>query len=339
MLVRSNSLAAVRLLLVVAIAAIGLSALTPQTANASASLHFLFGTGSRTGGKPVTFRVELTEPAPAGGAVVALSASDPAIPVPANVTVPAGETELTFQVTTLPVTAETPVTVTASFGGVSRSRVVTIRPPALKGIFVQSVIRAGGQGRVSAYLTGPAPTGGVVVRVTSNRPSILPLPGNVTIPAGESRLRLVVDAADVSQDVPVNVIVLSNGIRLVGSTIVRDLSMVTPTPTTTATVTATTTATTTATPTGTAGTATATSTSTATATGTPPTSTPTSTSTATATGTAPTNTPTNTATGTATQTPSNTPTGTPTDTPTNTPTGTATETPTNTATATATSNP
>lgn len=224
MLVRSFTLAVVRLLLIAAIAATGLSTLTPRSANADSSLQLLFGSGSTVGGGRVTARVELTEPAPAGGAVVSLSASNPAISLPATVTVPEGETELTFQILAPPVTAETAMTVTANFGGTSTSSVVTIQPTTLKGIHVQSVFRAGGQGRVSVYLSGPAPAGGVVVSVTSNRPSILPLPGDVTIPAGESRLRLVVDAANVSKDVPVNVTVRYDGIRITVSTVVRDLS-------------------------------------------------------------------------------------------------------------------
>jgi hypothetical protein len=111
-----------------------------------------------------------------------------------------------------------------SVEAVSGSRAVAIQQATIKGIYVQSVIRAGGQGRVSVYLNGPAPAGGLVIRVISTRPTILPLPINVTIPAGESRLRLVVNAANVSDDVPVDVIVLENDTRFTGSTIVRNLS-------------------------------------------------------------------------------------------------------------------
>jgi hypothetical protein len=323
MLSRSLSLLLVRLLLVAAIAVAGFASLTPQSANAAAALHYLFGSGSATGGHRVTFRIELTEPAPAGGAAVAMTSSSPAIPVPATVTVDAGQTQRTFQVLTQPVSTQTNVTVSATYAGVTKSRVVTIKAPALHRLYVQSVIRGGGQGRITVYLSGPAPTGGAIVRVTTNRPSIIASPGFVTIPAGSNKIRLVVDAAEVSEDVPVNVIALYKGIKLVEPTIVRNFTTTTPTPT----ITVTTTTTATATATGTV------ETQTPTATGTVETATTTATVSATPAGTL-TNTPTNTATSTATDTPTNTPTDTPTNTATNTPTDTPTNTPTETPTVT-----
>ena len=73
-------------------------------------------------------------------------------------------------------------------------------------MYVQSVIRAGGVGRITVRISGNAPEGGIVVNVKSNRPSILPLPGDVTIPAGRHSITLKPDAAMVATDVFVNVI-------------------------------------------------------------------------------------------------------------------------------------
>src|SRR6266581_6749072 len=66
--------------------------------------------GSSTG------TVMLSAPAPAGGAQVTLSSSDPSVAsVPASVTVPAGATSATFTVNTSIVVISTTVTISASY--------------------------------------------------------------------------------------------------------------------------------------------------------------------------------------------------------------------------------
>ena len=82
-------------------------------------------------------RVNLNGPAPAGGAVVNLSSSDPATaPVPATVSVAAGATYATFRITTAQVTVSTPVTITATYGGASPSGTLTVRPPILSSVLL-----------------------------------------------------------------------------------------------------------------------------------------------------------------------------------------------------------
>lgn len=99
---------------------------------------------SVSGGTAATAQVQLTGPAPAGGFTVALTskltgaeAARPISPgirqgpvtVPAQGTIPAGATSMTFQVTTRRVTAATPVQVTAAYGPFStKSATLTITP-------------------------------------------------------------------------------------------------------------------------------------------------------------------------------------------------------------------
>ena len=67
---------------------------------------------------PSTGTVTLNAPAPAGGAQVALSSSNPsAASVPPTVTIPAGTTSATFTVTTNPVIGSTTVTISGSYNG------------------------------------------------------------------------------------------------------------------------------------------------------------------------------------------------------------------------------
>jgi len=79
-----------------------------------------------TGGNNISATLFLTGSAPAGGATVTLSTSNPsAAQVPASVTVPAGQGFAGFTITTSPVTADTSVTITGTYG-VSQSATITV---------------------------------------------------------------------------------------------------------------------------------------------------------------------------------------------------------------------
>jgi uncharacterized protein (TIGR03790 family) len=82
--------------------------------------------GGNTGHGTVT----LPGPAYAGGIVVSLTSSDPSIAVvPNSVTVPAGATNVIFDITTSPVSSSTPVVITASSGVSMKSFTITVTAP------------------------------------------------------------------------------------------------------------------------------------------------------------------------------------------------------------------
>lgn len=251
---------------------------------AAPSLHYLYGSGSQTGGKQIQLRVELTEAAPSGGTTITLTSNDSAVPLPATVTVPAGETEHQFSVTTNPVSADRQVTVSATLNGTLRSRTVLIKAPVLTSIGLQTVIRHGGQGKVIVRLSGPAPAGGLDVTAVVD-PHVLSLPGTISIPEGVQSLSLKPNAdifgtTAVPPDQPFTLTV-SEGPRSFSKSAVIRVFITEPDPTATATAPATATATATTPATATA-TATTPATASATATNTAfPTMTNTPTSTAT----------------------------------------------------------
>jgi hypothetical protein len=79
-----------------------------------------------TGGNSISATLFLTKNAPAGGATVTLSSSNPAAAqVPASVTIPAGQGFQGFTITTSPVTTDTPVTITGTYG-VSQTATITV---------------------------------------------------------------------------------------------------------------------------------------------------------------------------------------------------------------------
>ncbi|MFM2123821.1 MAG: hypothetical protein RL328_272, partial [Acidobacteriota bacterium] len=90
----------------------------------TASPSSLYGIFASTG------TVTISGPADAN-AVIALSTNNPAlVNVPASVTVPAGATAVTFPIKLQPVTADTPVSVSASLGGLTQTAGLTILKPA-----------------------------------------------------------------------------------------------------------------------------------------------------------------------------------------------------------------
>lgn len=84
-----------------------------------------------TGGSSATGTVALSAGAPADGAVVTLTSSNPqAAAVPASVTVPAGATSATFPVTTSTVAATTSVTLSGAYAGAVRSATLSVTTTA-----------------------------------------------------------------------------------------------------------------------------------------------------------------------------------------------------------------
>lgn len=83
----------------------------------------IYGGGSGTG------TVYLNDAAPAGGAVVTLASSDPTIAsVPASVTVPEGQRSATFTVLTTSPFAPTFVEISATYGGLNATTLISVEP-------------------------------------------------------------------------------------------------------------------------------------------------------------------------------------------------------------------
>ena len=87
-----------------------------------------FVPNSLQGGQSTTGTIALTGKAPAGGVVVRLRSSTPAVTVPATIMVPGGATSATFTATTTTVSAQTAVTVTAVQNRDTKAATLTVRP-------------------------------------------------------------------------------------------------------------------------------------------------------------------------------------------------------------------
>ena len=125
-----------------------------------------------------------------GGAVVTLSSSNTAAAtVPASVSVPSTSTTATFPVTTKAVTTSTTVTITATLGGATRTATLTVNPPppavTLASLTLQPTsVKGGSPSTGTIRLSAKAPSGGVIVTLSSSQPSIAAVPISITVPAG-----------------------------------------------------------------------------------------------------------------------------------------------------------
>jgi hypothetical protein len=163
-------------------------------------------------GDTETVTIQLTTVAPAGGAVVTLTSSNPAAaPVPATFTMPAGMAFGTFNLQLGQVTAATPVTLTESVNGTSASVSQTVQPPSLQTLWVSTPVTGGSLTGGIIYLNGSAPAGGAVVHLTSSNPTLVPLPATVTVPAGNPTLSFNFSTNSAAVTTPVTLTVSWNG--------------------------------------------------------------------------------------------------------------------------------
>jgi hypothetical protein len=138
-------------------------------------------------GATSTVTVTFSSAAPAGSAAVVISSSNPPVAkVPATIPVPTNATFVTFQVTGQAVGQ---TNLTAAFGGQTVAAIVTVAPlPVLTGQLTlnPAAIFVNASSTGSITLTGPAPSTGLVVTLSSNNPGVAGVAASVAVPAGSA---------------------------------------------------------------------------------------------------------------------------------------------------------
>jgi hypothetical protein len=152
------------------------------------------------GGTSSRGTVTLTSAAPAGGVTVALSSDDTAAAVPSSIVVAAGATSATFSITTKAVTSDVRIKISASAGGITRLALIRLTPRNGLASFTidPTVIRAGDTATGTVTLSGTAPAGGTVVRLTSEVDDAR-LPATVTVAEGAKTATFTIRTYDVSK--------------------------------------------------------------------------------------------------------------------------------------------
>src|SRR4051794_16330258 len=174
-----------------------------------------------TGGDSITATVNIPDPAPAGGQVVTISTLDQAfVHVPTSVTVPAGGTQTTFTISTVRVTDIQRVFVGVSIPGnalASDDAGFYIDPPAgtplppgpitaLSLDFANPTAVGGTSVTCTLTLTGPAPSGGYTLPLSSSNTTLMRVPASVTVPAGATKASFTATTSAVGVDTTVSVV-------------------------------------------------------------------------------------------------------------------------------------
>ena len=216
---------------------------TPQSvASVPALSAIALSPTSVVGGNTAQGTATLTSAAAPGGALVTLSSSNlSTATVPASVTVAAGATSASFTVSTVSVTASTLATITAAFGGATRSATLTVTPPAappppasLSALSVNpSSVTGGALAQGTVTLTS-APTGGLVVSLSSSSPAAAAVPASVSVAQGATNATFTIPTSAVTTSTPVTITASAGGVTRTAA-----LTVTPPAQTATLTVTAT----------------------------------------------------------------------------------------------------
>lgn len=167
-------------------------------------------------GQTATGIVTLASAAPPGGAQVSLSSSNGAASVPSSVAISAGQTTVTFPVSTFAVSAPANATITAS-GANAVSAPLTVNPASiaqsgpLDNLSISPSSVASGQGATGTVtLASPAPVSGVPVSLSSSNPAAT-VPASITIANGQTMGTFPVSTSAVSSPTTATVTASSSG--------------------------------------------------------------------------------------------------------------------------------
>jgi hypothetical protein len=165
-------------------ATIGSVSTTKSFTVSPSSLRSLDGMPFRqNGGVALGAIVMLNGKAPAGGAVVSLSSSSAAVQPPASVTVPAGIESVSFTIPTSQVSADTPVTITATWRGASVQATTTLTPqPAPTSITLDPATTSGSSGSFGRVTAADPRDADVTFSLSTSRPDLVTIPNAVTVP-------------------------------------------------------------------------------------------------------------------------------------------------------------
>lgn len=174
-------------------------------------LSLVAANSTPVGGSVVSMTLSLNSH-PALATAFQLSSSSAAASVPVTTTVSSVANSVSFNLTTTPVTAPTPVVVKAINGGASVQTTVTLLPASpVSLVLTPGSVAGGGASSARITLSGPAPAGGVSLSMGDNS-SAVQTPGSATVSAGTTFEDVTLPTTPVSANVSVNIFVTANGV-------------------------------------------------------------------------------------------------------------------------------
>jgi hypothetical protein len=174
------------------------------TVTRTVAIEAAFNQSSITGGGAVLLTLTLSVPAPTGGTVVTLSASNSALMPRASVTIPAGATSISIGVATNPVLANTSSVLTATVTGGSVTATESVLAPLVQSVTPEvSFVVGGGSTYAVVELSGPAPAGFLLACSSGNK--AVTVPASFTFPTGHATAEVPITTTAVTTATAVTV--------------------------------------------------------------------------------------------------------------------------------------
>jgi hypothetical protein len=165
------------------------------------------------GGSTVTGWVTLGAVVATGSVQVTLASNKSATAsVPTSVTVPAGQNAIGFSVTTHPVAADTPVTLSAALSGITKTTTLTVGLPRLKRALITVRDLTHDLSSLTFELDGPAQAGSVTVALASQNTAVARVPATGTIPQAQTSGSVPIDVTRGTSPVDVTLTAASGGL-------------------------------------------------------------------------------------------------------------------------------
>jgi hypothetical protein len=178
---------------------------------------FKLSAGVTNGCQNLTGTITLSNPAPEGGTVVILDDTLASVTVPASLTIPAGNSSISFPILITPFNAATQQngTITANLNGKSLGASLAVRPNTIQLLTLSESTVVGSAPLVGTVtLQCPASAGGTVVTLSSNSATVAnSTVRTITIPAGSRSLSFNVRTNTVTVGKTVTIYATANGLR------------------------------------------------------------------------------------------------------------------------------
>jgi len=175
---------------------------------------FTLTPSSTVGGVTVTGRLSVNQLAPVGGLTFNVAESSIYVSVPATVTIPAGATQVNFNVFTAPVKGyvNLNIPITATFNGITLTQTLTLIPPVPQSLVMSPATVTGGNPSTGTVtLTGKAPSTGLWVALSDNS-TFVTTPNAVKVLANQTSANFGVTTVAVVNTQNVTITAKSNGV-------------------------------------------------------------------------------------------------------------------------------
>jgi hypothetical protein len=178
-------------------------------------------------GQSSTGTVTINVPAATGGAVIGIASDNPIVTVPAQVVVPGGAAQATFQATASNVALanDTVVNITATRGPVNIVQQLTVLASEATLVISPNNVLGGNNASATISVPSPAGPGGLTFNLSSDSGAAT-VPPTVTIPEGQTSVNFTINTINVMTDTVATITATSGMISAQATLLVRAISVI-----------------------------------------------------------------------------------------------------------------